>query len=167
MGGRSPPGFRALGGEQTAHNVLTSCRGCICQRGGAERTGMSHLWRAAGNWSLGRMLRWKHWPSRWWDSRPPGKRSRGYTMRYINKRGYWALTIWARTDGSSWLRNLHFGRAEVGFCQARRRSTGSHCAYSVAQPPDWISLPETRTHTTRPSKKPGRHTKERWRLPIF
>ena len=59
-----------------------------------------------------------------------------YNEVYQQKRLPGPPTIWARVDGSPWPGNLcFFGRAdtaEVGYHQARRRSTGSHCTYSVA-----------------------------------
>ena len=42
---------------------------------------------AASNWSLGRTLRQKYWPSKWWDSGPPGEEVQGiYNEVYQQKR---------------------------------------------------------------------------------
>ena len=85
----SSSSMNTIGGEQTAHNVLVSCRGCLPmpRRWGKKNKNESHI-EAAGTQSLGKLPRWKHWPSRWWDLGPQGRRSRGYTMRCINKRDY-------------------------------------------------------------------------------
>ena len=86
----------------------------------------------------------------------------GYTMRYINKKVYWAPTIWVREDGCPWLGNLCFcGRAdtaEVGYHQARRRSMGATAP--ILQPScqtefhHW-TWRRNETHMNRPSVKPG------------
>ena len=91
-----------------------------------------------------RNLRWKLWLSRWWDSRPPGRRSRGSIMRYTNKRGYWAPhhmghSGWRPLIEKSvllWKRYM----AEVGYHQTRRRSEGSHHEHFAAHLPGQIPL---------------------------
>ena len=79
------------GGEQTAPNILTFCRGCLHLLRRQDGKNMNEPFvRAASDWSLGQKLRWKLQLSRWWDSEPPGRRSKGSTMKCISKRGYWA-----------------------------------------------------------------------------
>ena len=74
-----------------APNALASCRGCLYmpKRWDAKNANGLSI-EAASNWSLGRILRQKLWLPRWWDSRPPRRRSKGSVMRCTNKRGYQA-----------------------------------------------------------------------------
>ena len=85
----SSSSMNTQGGEQMAHNVLASCRGCMHmpKRWGKKNRNESPI-EAAGTWFLGQPPRPKHWPSRWWGLGPQGRRSRGYTMRCINKGGW-------------------------------------------------------------------------------
>ena len=165
-----------LGGEQMAHNVLTSCRGClhIPKRWGGKNKNNSSI-EAAGNWSLGRMLRQKHWQSRWWDSRPLGRRTKGYTMRYINKRGYWAphhmgQGRWKPLTGKSVLL-WKSGHDRGGVPPGQKKIYGEplHLVCGPAARLNSIARPKegTRTHMTRHSVKPGRHTEVCYRLPTF
>ena len=87
----SSSSMSTLGGDQMAPSVLASCRGCLHTQkrwdGGSTN---ELLVKAASDWSLGWVERQKLWPSRWWDSGPPGRRSEGSIMRYTNKGGYQA-----------------------------------------------------------------------------
>ena len=79
--------MNTLGGEQMAHNVLVSCRGCLpTPRRWDEKNKNKSPVKVTCTWSLGKPLRQKHWPSRWLGLGPQGRRSRGYTMRCINKK---------------------------------------------------------------------------------
>ena len=159
-----------------AHNVLTSCSGCLHtpKRWGRKNKNESSV-EAAGNWSLGRMLRQTHQPSRWWDSGPPGKRSRGYTMRYINKRGYQAPNHmghhgWKLLTGKFvllWKSGYSRGGVLPSWRKIYREPLHLFCGPAVRL--NSITRPEEemRTHMTRASVKPGRHTKEWWRPPTF
>ena len=82
-----------------APNILAFCRGCLhmLRRWDGKNTNEPFI-GAISNWSLGQVLRQKLWPSGCWDSEPPGRRSKGSTMKCFSKRGYWAPTIWARAD---------------------------------------------------------------------
>ena len=136
-----------LGGEQMAPSVLAFCIGCLHTLKRQDGNNVNEPFiGAASIWSLGQALRQKLWPSRWWDSEPPRRKSKGSTVKCTSKRGYWAPIIWARADEGPWSGNLHFlGRGdalEVGYCQARRGS-GAATA-SILQP----SHPTESNHRT-------------------
>ena len=79
-----------LDGEQTAPNNPASCRGCLHMPRSWDAKNMNILSvEATSNQFLGRTLRQKHWPSRWWDSRPPRRMTRGSTTKYTNRGGCW------------------------------------------------------------------------------
>ena len=137
--------MNTLGGDQMASNVLASCRGCshTPKRWDAKNANGLSV-EAACNWSLGRTLRQKLWSSRWWDSGPPGRRSKGSIMKCTNKRGYqgphhMGQNRWRPLIGESallWMSRC--GRGGVPPCW--KRIGGSHCEYFVAQLPDKIPL---------------------------
>ena len=137
----SSSSMNTLGGEQMAHNVLVSCRGCspMQRRWGKKNKNESPI-DIADTQSLEKLPRQKHWPSRWWGLGPQGRRSGGYTTRYINKSDYQACHHMGQSRWKPLTRDLcFFGRADMaeeGYLQAGRRSTGSCHAKSVAKPPD-------------------------------
>ena len=105
------------GGEQMASNILASCKGCshMPKRWDTKNANRLSI-MAASNQSLGRKLRQKLQLSRWWDFRPPGRRSKGSIMRCTNKRGYQAphymgQSAWRPLIGKSVLpwKNRHGG----------------------------------------------------------
>ena len=82
----------------------------------------------------------------WWDSGPQGRGSKGSIMRYTSKRGYWAPHCMGQSGWRPLIRKSLFPwksrHGRCGYCQARRRSEGSHCKHFVAQPPGQIPLPD-------------------------
>ena len=150
-----------LGGEQVAHNVLVSCRGCLhmLKRQGKKNKNESPI-KAISIQTLGQMLRQKHQLSKWWGSGPQERRSRGYTMRCINKRGYWA----PHNMGKSKQRALT-GKSVLLWRSRHSRGRVVPCWKKIYREPLYLfGGPATRlnsfeegmrTHVTGPSVKPG------------
>ena len=127
-----------------APNILASCRGCLHMLKRWDGKNMNDPFiGAASSWFRGQTLRQKLQPSRWWDSEPPGRRSKGSTMKCTSKR-----LLGPPPYGPEWMEALDqeicfLGRAdmeEAEYRQARRGSGVSCCKYFVAQLPDQIPL---------------------------
>ena len=124
---------------------------CILQRmfAYAEEAGCKEckqtIYQGCQQLTLGRKLRQKLQPSRWWDSGPPRGRSEGSIMRCTKKRDYQAphmgQSVWRpliRKSALPWKSRCGRGGVPPG----QKKIGGSHCEYFVAQLPDQIPLPD-------------------------